>query len=116
MVEPKLTDDLLDALAVCEYRHPGSAPLTLFCATQAQDDKELLAVVVADTLKPVATKIDGPIVRTARACMISAGYRFEWTQGGDILGFVEVRSEQLSNHRRSAALKRFRHIIDPDLR
>ena len=116
MDELKLTDDLLDALAVCEYRHPRSAPIILFCATQAMSDDDLLAVVLADTLNPVATKLDGPIVRTARACMLSAGYRFEWAQGGEILGFVEVRSEQLSNHRRAAALRRFRHIVNPDLR
>lgn len=34
----------LSCSQVCKYRHPGSAPLKLFCATQAQNDKDLLAV------------------------------------------------------------------------
>jgi hypothetical protein len=106
----RLEDDLLDTLVWCEHRYPATRPLTLFAATQRTPVPGQLAVAIADTLRPVRTKLDGPIVEEARRCLQALGYSFEWHTGGDIDAFVEARSGSHSAHERLAVIVRFREL------
>lgn len=69
-----------------------------------------LAVAVADTLRPVATKLDGPIVDEARRCLTALGYSFRWDTGGDLDALVEARSGSHSAHERLAVIAKFQGL------
>ncbi|WP_304951451.1 hypothetical protein [Sulfitobacter sp.] len=106
----QLADDLTDTLVWCEHKHPHAKPLTLFAATQYSDAPKLLAVAVVDTQRPVATKLDGPIVEDARRCLVALGYSFAWQAGGNIHSVTEVRTWPRSAHEQLAVIRKFQEL------
>lgn len=106
----KLEDDLADTLVWCEHKHPHAKPLSLFVAAQYSEAPNLLAVAVADTLRPVATKLDGPLVDDAKRCLVALGYSFAWQTGGNIDSLTEARPCLRSAHGRLAVIRKFRRL------
>lgn len=106
----QLEDDLADTLVWCEHKHPHAKPLTLFAAAQYSDVPNLLAVAVVDTLRPVATKLDGPIVEDAKRCLVALGYSFAWQTGGSVDSLTEARSGSCSAHERIAVINKFQEL------
>ena len=106
----KLEDDLADTLVWCEHKYPHAKPLTLFVAAQYSEAPNLLAVAVADTLRPVATKLDGPLVEHAKRCLVALGYSFAWQTGGSIDSLTEARACPRSAHDRIAVIKKLQEL------
>lgn len=106
----KLENDLADTLVWCEHKHPHAKPLSLFVAAQYSQAPNLLAVAVADTLRPVATKLDGPLVDDAKRCLVALGYSFAWQTGGSIDSLTEARACPRSAHDRIAVIKKFQEL------
>lgn len=106
----KLENDLADTLVWCEHKYPHAKPLSLFVAAQYSKAPNLLAVAIADTLRPVATKLDGPVVDEARRCLVALGYSFAWQTGGNIDSLTEARPCRRSAHEQMAVISKFREL------